>query len=179
MIVMDLETTGLLMPEASHIDEQPYIIEFGAIKLDKDLKKVKELEFMVNPGIPLTPLITKITKITDDDLKDKPPFISYFDKLAEFFLGEDTMVAHNLPFDKGILKYNLDRIDKTTNFPWPIKHLCTVEIGQQVWRKKRKLSDIYKEVIGKEHKGAHRALVDVEATVEVLRWYRENGHLDD
>lgn len=179
MIVIDLETTGLLMPAASHIDEQPHIIEFAGIKLDDDFKAIGHLEFMVNPGFQLPQQIIKITNINDDDLKDKPPFISYFDKLAEFFLGEKTLVAHNLPFDKGILKYNLDRIDKTTNFPWPIKDLCTIEVGQQIWGKKRKLSDLYQEVTGQEHKGAHRAMADVKATVEVLRWYKAKGHLDD
>ena len=29
MIVMDLETTGLVMPDAVDIKQQPYIIEFG------------------------------------------------------------------------------------------------------------------------------------------------------
>ena len=179
MIVIDLETTGLLMPEASDLKEQPYIIEFAGIKLDNNFKSIDSLEFFVNPGFPLPEQIIKITNIKDDDLKDKPPFVSYFDKLAEFFLGEDTIVARNLPFDKGILKHNLSRIDKVTSFPWPPKQLCTVEVSQQVWGKKRKLVDIYKEVTGKEHKGAHRAMADVKATVEVLRWYKKEGHLDD
>ena len=96
MIVIDLETTGLLMPEASDLKEQPYIIEFAGIKLDNNFKSIDSLEFFVNPGFPLPEQIIKITNIKDDDLKDKPPFVSYFDKLAEFFLGEDTIVAHNL-----------------------------------------------------------------------------------
>ena len=41
----------------------------------------------------------------------------------------------------------------------------------------RKLSEIYKEITGKEHKGAHRSLVDVEATVEILKWYKKEGHI--
>ena len=179
MIVIDLETTGLLMPEASDLKEQPYIIEFAGVKLDDDLKEIDSLEFLVNPGFPLPEQIIKITNIKDDDLKDKPPFIFYFEKLSEFFLGQDRIVAHNLPFDKGILKHNLSRIGKVTSFPWPPKQLCTVEVSQQVWGKKRKLVDIYKEVTGKEHKGAHRAMADVKATVEVLRWYKKEGHLDD
>ena len=179
MIVIDLETTGLLAPEASDLKEQPYIIEFAGIKLDSDLKEIDSLEFLVNPGFPLPDIIKKITNIKDEDLKDKPPFISNFDKLAKFFLGVNSMVAHNLPFDKGVLKHNLNRIDKVTSFPWPPNQICTVEISQQVWGKRRKLIDIYKEVTGKEHKGAHRAMADVKATVEVLRWYKKEGHLDD
>ena len=64
-------------------------------------------------------------------------------------------------------------------FPWPPKHLCTIEVGEKVWGIKRKLTDIYLEVTGKEHKGAHRAVDDVKATVEVLKWYKKEGHLND
>ena len=63
MIVMDLETTGLVMPDAVDIKQQPYIIEFGAVKLDKDLNIKEELGFLVNPNQELSPKITKITGI--------------------------------------------------------------------------------------------------------------------
>jgi DNA polymerase III epsilon subunit-like protein len=87
------------------------------------------------------------------------------------------MAAHNLPFDRKILRFELERIDKLTKFPWPMNHICSVEVGQSVWGKMRKLSEIYKEITGKEHKGAHRSLVDVEATVEILKWYKKEGHI--
>ena len=179
MIVMDLETTGLVMPDAVDIKQQPYIIEFGAVKLDKDLNVKEEVGFLVNPNQELSPKITKITGIKNEDLKDQPPFIAYYDKLVEFFIGEKVLAAHNLPFDAGVLKYNLIRIDKLIKFPWPPKHLCTIEVGEKVWGIKRKLTDIYLEVTGKEHKGAHRAVDDVKATVEVLKWYKKEGHLND
>jgi DNA polymerase III epsilon subunit-like protein len=179
MIVMDLETTGLLMPDAIDIAQQPHIIEFGAVKLDNDLNIVDELGFLVNPNQDLPPKITKITGITDADLKDQPPFIAHYEKLIKFFIGEEVMAAHNLPFDANVLKYNLLRMDKLIKFPWPPYHICTVEVGEKVWGTKRKLTDIYLEVTGKEHKGAHRAVDDVKATVEVLRWYKKEGHLDD
>jgi exonuclease I len=46
-----------------------------------------------------------------------------------------------------------------------------------VWNKKRKLGDIYFEVTGEEHKGAHRAIADVRALIEIIRWYVKEGHL--
>ena len=105
MIVFDLETTGLPKAEGSALDIQPRIIEFGAIKLDDDLKEVDRIEFFCNPGHPLDPIITKITGITDDELKDEKPFVAHFQQVCEFFLGEATLVAHNLPFDRKILKF--------------------------------------------------------------------------
>ena len=146
MIVFDLETTGLPKAEGSDLDMQPRIIEFGAIKVDDDLEEVDRLEFFCNPGHELDPQIIKITNITDDMLKDKKPFIAHYKDLCEFFIGQREIVAHNLPFDRKVLRFELERVDKLTKFPWPIEHICTVEVGQQVWGKMRKLGDIYEEL---------------------------------
>ena len=177
MIAFDLETTGLPKAEGSDLVTQPKIIEFGAIKLDDDLKEVDRLEFLVNPQQQLDPKITKITGITDDDLKNEKPFMAHYNKLCEFFLGEKTLVAHNLPFDRKVLKFELQRYDKMTQFPWCYQHICTIEIGEYVWGRKRKLGDIYKEVTGKDHDKAHRSVEDVLAMVEIIRWYKKEGHL--
>ena len=177
MIVFDTETTGLPKAEGSSLDQQPKIIEFGAVKLDEDLKEIERLEFFCHPGYDLPPIITKITGITDDKLKDEKPFVAYYQQVCEFFLGEKTLVAHNLPFDRKLLKFELERIDKLTKFPWPYEHICTVEVGESVWGKKRKLGDIYEELTGANMKGAHRATADVEALIEVVKWYKKEGHL--
>jgi DNA polymerase III epsilon subunit-like protein len=176
MIFFDLETTGLPKAEGSDLDMQPKIIEFGAIKLDEDLVESDRIEFLCNPGYPLEPIITKITGIKDEDLKDEKPFIANYQRVCEFFLGEKTVVAHNLPFDRKILKFELERLDKLTKFPWPYEHICTVEIGEGVWGKKRKLGDIYEEITGEKIDGAHRSTVDIEAMIEIFKWYRKEGH---
>jgi len=178
MIIFDLETTGLPKAEGSDLDMQPRIIEFGAIRVtDGNLEEYDRLEFFCNPGHPLDPIITKITGITDEMLKDEKPFIAHYEKLCNFFLGEKTMVAHNLPFDRKVLKFDLERIDKLLHFPWPFEHICTVEVGESVWGKKRKLGDIHKDVTGEEIKNAHRSVNDVEATIRILKWYRNEGHV--
>ena len=176
MIFFDLETTGLPKAEGSDLDMQPKIIEFGAIKLDEGLVESDRIEFLCNPGYPLEPIITKITGIKDEDLKDEKPFIANYQRVCEFFLGEKTVVAHNLPFDRKILKFELERLDKLTKFPWPYEHICTVEIGEGVWGKKRKLGDIYEEITGEKIDGAHRSTVDIEAMIEIFKWYRAEGH---
>ena len=177
MIVFDVETTGLPKAEGSDLDIQPKIIEFGALKLDDDLKEIGKLEFFCNPGHPLDPMITKITGITDDMLKEEKPFVAYYGELCDFFLGEREMVAHNLPFDRKILRFELERLDKVTKFPWPRDHICTVEVGQRVWGKMRKLGDIHEELFGAKIEGAHRSINDVEATVRIVEWYKKEGHL--
>jgi len=177
MIVFDLETTGLPKAEGSDLEMQPRIIEFGAIKLtDGSLEEIDSLEFLCNPGHPLDPKITKITGIDDEMLKNEKPFITHYQELCKFFLGQKIIVAHNLPFDRKILKFELERIDKLLHFPWPYEHVCTVELGESVWGKKRKLGDIHLEVTGEKIKDAHRSINDVEATVKVMKWYKSEGH---
>ena len=177
LIVFDLETTGLPKAEGSDLDMQPKIIEFGAIKLTEELIEVDRLEFFCNPKHMLDPKITKITGITDDMLKDQKPFIAHLEKLNEFFLGTKRMFAHNLGFDRKILKFELERLDKVTSFPWPYEHTCTVEVGQRVWGKMRKLGDIYEELFEEKIEGAHRSINDVEATLRIIEWYAKEGHI--
>lgn len=177
LIVFDLETTGLPKAEGSDLDMQPKIIEFGAIKLTEELIEVDRLEFFCNPKHMLDPKITKITGITDDMLKDEKPFIAHLEKLNEFFLGTKRMFAHNLGFDRKILKFELERLDKVTSFPWPYEHTCTVEVGQRVWGKMRKLGDIYEELFEEKIEGSHRSMNDVEATLRIIDWYAKEGHI--
>ena len=177
MIVFDLETTGLPKAEGSDLDMQPKIIEFGAIKLNENLEEIDRLSFLCNPGHPLDPVITKITKIKDDMLIDQKPFIAHYQDLCSFFLGQETLCAHNLSFDRKILRFELERMDKLTKFPWPPNHICTVEIGQSVWGKMRKLGEMYYDVTGKQHLKAHRSVEDVNATIEILRWFKEKSHI--
>jgi DNA polymerase-3 subunit epsilon len=177
LIVFDLETTGLPKAEGSDLDMQPKIIEFGAIKLTEELIEVDRLEFFCNPKHMLDPKITKITGITDDMLKDQKPFIAHLDRLNEFFLGTKRMFAHNLGFDRQILKFELERLDKVTSFPWPYEHTCTVEVGQRVWGKMRKLGDIYEELFEEKIEGSHRSMNDVEATLRIIDWYAKEGHI--
>jgi len=87
------------------------------------------------------------------------------------------MFAHNLGFDRKILKFELERLDKVTSFPWPYEHTCTVEVGQRVWGKMRKLGDIYEELFEEKIAGAHRSINDVEATLRIIEWYAKEGHI--
>lgn len=177
MIVFDTETTGLVKNESLPLDKQPKIIEFGAIKVDSDLKEIDRIEFLVNPGEKLEPIITKITGIKDSDLKDESPFVEYYGALCNFFLGEDTMAAHNLPFDRSLLLFELQRIGKQYQFPWPSYHICTVERTTSITGKYMKLEALYQHYFKEDPKQTHRAIEDVELLLKVMRKMKEDGFL--
>ena len=176
MIIFDTETTGLVEPEATPIEKQPQIIEFAAVKLDtKTLDEIDRVEFLVNPGRPLPDKIVEITSIKDSDLQDQKPFAAYYNTLVNFFLGEWIMVAHNLAFDRDLLKFELMRMDKLTQFPWPPSHKCTVELTKHIKNLRLTLAGLHELAFDETFKGAHRAMVDVEALVRIVKWLRKDG----
>lgn len=85
------------------------------------------------------------------------------------------MAAHNLGFDKSLLKFELLRLDKEFAFPWAPKQLCTVEASYGIKNRRLHLSELHELATGKVHKGAHRAINDVEALCTCIRWLRKEG----
>jgi DNA polymerase III epsilon subunit-like protein len=180
MIFIDTETTGLLEPEANDLNKQPYIIELYMVKLERvgyDFNFVSEFESFFLPPIPLPEFITKITNITPQMLEGAPSFSSKYEELCSFFLGEDTIVGHNLAFDAGMLWTELARIQCDTKFPWPYKHHCTVELSLGVEHHRLKLDKLYELATGHERTGQHRARKDVEDLVTSYKWLLEEGYI--
>jgi DNA polymerase III epsilon subunit-like protein len=176
MIVLDTETTGLLEPEAAPLSKQPYIVDFAAVKLDdKTLKKIETIEFLAKPPIPMSPEAVEITGITDEMLKGALPFAAGYMELVNFFLGETILVAHNLPFDRGCLEMELRRMGRLTRFPWPYKHLCTVELTKDITGKFSKQEALYRYYFGEDPKQEHRAMADVKQLCDIIRAMRKEG----
>ena len=179
-ILYDTETTGLLKANANHVSQQPYIIEFAAVKFEDDGKYfevLEEVEFLVKPPIQISDEITRITTITNGMLEDESPFIEYYGALCQFFVGTDNLIGHNLPFDRSMLANELIRIDKLINFPWPYNHICTVESSYTIEGYRLSLDKLYKLATKKEHVGAHRAMADVKACFEAYKWLRKNKQI--
>ena len=166
IIIFDTETTGLLEPITVPLHKQPKMIEFAAIKLNKELKEIDRLEFLINPGIPIPAHITKITNITNDMVKNAGTFVTYLDNLQDFFLGVREFVAHNLMFDHDILSFELQRLDRLTQFPWPFIRTCTIEQTFHLHGYRLNLAKLYHYCFQKNFENAHRAMADVEALTQ-------------
>ena len=178
IILFDTETTGLLKPEPASLNQQPYITEFYGCKVNEEFQLLEELESFVKPPIPIPEEVIRISKITDEMVKNAPIFPEFYAELARFFTGVDLVVAHNLPFDLGILNNELRRINKTLKFPWPRHHACTVEKSMHLRGHRLKLAQLHEIALGKSFKDAHRAKQDVHALVRCFHWLTENNHID-
>ena len=73
------------------------IIEVGACKVDRDGKEYFFQE-LVKPVAQIKPLITQITGIDDDMVKDAPSLKDVLTAFVEF-CGNAQIVAHNAQFD--------------------------------------------------------------------------------
>lgn len=165
IIVFDTETTGLVKPIPTNIQFQPFMTEIFCLKIDENFNKVDEFESMVKPPIPISKEITKITGITDDDVKDAPTFFEIYNGLYDFFNGVDIVVGHNVAFDIDIIHYELMRHDLGKKFSYPKKHICTVEKSYHLQNKRLNLQSLHEELFGVGFDGGHRAKFDVIATV--------------
>ncbi len=170
LIIYDTETTGLVKHPAAPLAKQPRMIEFGAAALSlKDGKVMKTLKTFVHPGEDVTDEITKITSITNDDLKDAPDFNRAWCLNIFPFLKQSTLLlAHNEPFDHAIIDYELKRDGTLKAFKWP-QTFCTISLYRERWGRDMKLTELYASIMGKELDQKHRALSDVEALVEIVQ----------
>jgi len=99
-VSFDLETTGL-----SVMDDD--ITEFGAVRY-KNGQEVGRIQSLIKPNKMISQKITKLTHITNDDVKNAPTIETFIPKILDFF-GDDVIVAHNATFDVGFLNEILVR----------------------------------------------------------------------
>lgn len=167
VLVWDTETTGLPLHPAAALELQPHVIEFGcAILSGKTGKLIETRDWLINPGVPLPPIITKITGITPADLEGKPSFEKMWPAIAATFEECSLAIAHNEPFDHGMIEFELRRLG--ASFTWP-RRLCTIGLFRSAFGYDMKLTDLYADVTGRTLDQKHRAAGDVSALVEIVQ----------
>jgi len=99
-IAFDFETTGLS-------PENDRIIEIAAIKYENGIVTDKFVT-LVNPGIEISPFITKITGISNEMVAQQPAEDKIVAAFIEFLAGYP-IVAHNTEFDRNFLNALAER----------------------------------------------------------------------
>ena len=94
IVVFDIETTGL----SSLRDE---ITEIGAVIIQNGRERGR-FQTYVNPGRPIPREITRLTGISDSDVKDAPPVREAVNDFLKF-AGRRPLAAHNAEFDMGFI----------------------------------------------------------------------------
>jgi DNA polymerase III epsilon subunit-like protein len=170
MIILDTETTELMKPEVADVSAQPSIIEIALIKLNAKYEEIDRYTALLQPSIPINEEEHKrITKLTNEDLEGQPLFVELYPELCDFFIGERTLIAHNLIFDRGVLIAELQRIGKEFAFPWPPDQVCSVDRTRHYLGRRLKLTELYQQVLKKPLAQTHRAMGDATALAEIVR----------
>ena len=160
LVIFDLETTGLDLVKDR-------IIQISYIKVYPDGREERGNE-LVNPEKPIEPIITQLTGISEEDVKDKPTFKQLGATLAEKFTGCDFAGFNSNHFDIPLLAEEFLRAGIDFDFS-KSKMIDAQTIFHKMER--RNLAAAYKFYCGRkmeEDFEAHRADQDTEATYRVL-----------
>lgn len=79
-----------------------------ALTVVRDNKIVDEFYSLINPPTEFNWRNIKIHGITEDDVADAPTFPQVWDHVSSFFDPTKLVIAHNAPFDNGVLKSTLE-----------------------------------------------------------------------
>jgi DNA polymerase-3 subunit epsilon len=160
LVIFDLETTGLDLVKDR-------IIQISYIKVNPDGTEERGNE-LVNPEKPIEPIITQLTGISNEDVKDKPTFKQLGAVLADKFTGCDFAGFNSNHFDIPLLAEEFLRAGIDFDFS-KSKMIDAQTIFHKMER--RNLAAAYKFYCGRkmeEDFEAHRADQDTEATYRVL-----------
>ncbi|MFI3211387.1 MAG: 3'-5' exonuclease [Peptostreptococcaceae bacterium] len=161
-VVVDVETTGLDPKKGNEI------IEIGITEIKSD-EIHRNYSRFIKPVKGIPPIITEITHITNDMVKDAKSIEEVLPKFRKF-LGDRTMIAHNAKFDIKFLNHYLEKqgLEPIT------KYICTIEMLKKEPNydgKNNKLETACK-FYGIENKNAHRADSDTLATAQLFLMLR-------
>jgi len=157
-VVVDLETTG-----ASPRTEA--ITEIGALRL-RGGELLGTFETLVNPGVPVPPMITVLTGITDAMLLPAPKIDEVLPAFLEFAHGA-VIVGHNVRFDVSFLDAACDAL----GYPrLAHRRVDTVALARRLIRDE--VPNLRLSTLARHFRTAvepvHRAYADAAATGEVL-----------
>lgn len=152
---IDEETTG---PDP----ESDRIVDFAVVKLMPDGRR-ESRSWRINPGCPIPPEATAIHGITDADVAGCPAFADVEGEIRESLCDCDVLTFNGRRFDIPLLKREFERV----NIAWkPDGNIDAFTIFKH--HEHHKLTDAVRFYLGREHKGAHGAKADAEATIDVL-----------
>lgn len=161
VVVIDVETTGTDVCNDR-------VVQIAARKLIDGLSPSEQEPVkvhLINPGVPIPPQATEIHKITDEMVKDAPPFAAIAKSLFQYLEGCDIAGYNILGFDIHVISEEFNRC----GIVWPVEGTCYFDAYRIFAEKERRdLSSASRYYLNKEHDGAHDAAADVSTTSDVL-----------
>ena len=177
-VVVDVETTGGRPLSGDRITEIGAVIVENGRVLEEE-----RFEHLVNPERPIPPMITRLTNISWDMVRDQPTFPSICDRFLALARGR-VFVGHNAAFD---WRFVSAEVQRACGLRLDGRTLCTVKLARTLlpFLPRRSLANVARHYgvemtayhpahTGGRHRGEDRALVahtaagDAVATAHVL-----------
>ena len=160
-VVIDLETTGF----DPRFDE---IIELGAIRYNKGIE-TERYSSLVKPEDEIDEYITELTGITNDMLANAPSINEVLPQYLDF-IGESTVVGHNVNFD---INFIYDEYKYILGKEFKNDFVDTLRLSRKVFPDliNHKLATLAKE-FNIEVSTSHRSLADCEVTAHVYEYLK-------
>jgi len=161
-IVLDTETTGLSAETGDRI------IELGCVELLGRKLTGHNLHFYFNPGRDSHEDALKVHGISNEFLRDKPPFAQCVDDILAYLQGAE-LIIHNAPFDLGFLNKELELLGKPPLAGVVSRVLDTLVMAKEMFPGKRNSLDALCDRLGVDNSGRtlHGALLDAELLADV------------
>ena len=157
-VVFDTETTGL--------GPNDRIVQIAGLRIMAGRLTGERFETLVDPGRPIPPASTKIHGITDAMVAGAPDMTGAL-RAFHHFAEDAVLVAHNAPFDMGLLRTAASE----TGVEFPNRVLDTVLLSAMVWGQSAPHAlDALAERLGVTipPERRHTAMGDTEATAQIF-----------
>lgn len=163
--LIDVETTGM---DAS-VDR---IVEVGIV-VARGGEIVERKNWLVNPGRPIPKEASDVHKISDEDVKDAPPFAAVVEEIAAMLEG-CVPAAYNAAFNRMFLGNEVARTSASAATLAPALRRNVDWVDPLVWARElqqgersRALGEVAAR-LGISLENAHRAADDAEAALRVM-----------
>ena len=155
--IVDVETSG-----TSAVFSR--VIEIGILRIEHGVC-VETYRTCVDPGHTISPWITELTGIQQEELEGAPIFEDIIDTVERLLAGA-TFVAHNVSFDYGFIQREFRRAGRS----FEAQRLCTVRLSRALYprAKRHNLSSVI-ERHGFVCESRHRALDDARVLWDFLQ----------
>ena len=166
-VVLDFETTGLSARQGARV------IEVSAREV-VDGKLGEDFATLIDPGEPIPAFVSGLTGITDDMLRGAPTPEDVFPRLLQF-IGEATVVGHNIAFDTRFLHAEAQRVE----LAFDRSTLCTLLLSRRLFpgRTGYRLGGFVDELGLSLPARLHRASADTYVTAHLFAALRERVRL--
>jgi len=161
-IFLDTETTGL------YAEQGDRIIEIGCVEMVNRRLTGNNLHFYLNPGRDSHEEALKIHGISNEFLRDKPPFPAIVEELLRYVAGAE-IIIHNAAFDLGFLNQELSQLKRPVFREFVGSVTDTLVMAKEMFPGKRNSLDALCDRLGVDNSGRtlHGALLDAELLADV------------